>query len=182
MKSRNLPFALPLILVLSACQGLPPVPKTEMLPLANVITDIPSNTSLERVVELRNIEVSKDASMHGQIDPAVVREAMQYSLLTANYAVRGQTPATYSLDIHMLKMELPSLIDHDCYPTILYTLQNRNTGKTYTETVKTHYDAPWSDGDARWHNCLGRSIRENITHYLRLLSAKPKNFFSGNVR
>lgn len=174
----------PLLVFASTCLfttacSMMPTPIAEMLPLPQVMTEITVNPLYANKIQLGNLLVNEQAKLLGGVVPSTVKDALQYGLLTSGYAVRNNDKAAYILDVHIMHIDAPLAggLNMDCYPTVQYSLKDNKTNRVATETVKTHYHASFLEGDDRWHHCVGKSLRENITHYVRILSTQtPKSF------
>lgn len=171
---------LSLSLLTLTCACAIPLPAQEMVPMTDVYTQLPVNKLMERKIAIGSASVADEAKLHGMVTNEAYAEALQSALLTSNYAVRGTEPAQYQLDASLLEFDLPFVgFNLDCYATATYTLRNKITGQIIsTDTVKSHYEAKFGesfDGNMRMRICVAKSIRENITHYLRQLTTKSVN-------
>lgn len=164
--------------MLSACAI--PIPSGDMKPTTQAYLAIASNKQLERNISVGSVIVGDEAKLHGAITPEAYKDALDTALLTSDYLARvGDTPR-YLLDARLIKMEHPYVgFNLDCYATATYTLRSRTTGRVIAnDTVKSHYLAKFGeafDGAARTRICVAKAIRENITHYLRLVATKTKH-------
>lgn len=162
-------------LLISACAM--PLAPSDMTPLTEVYSQIPANKGIERKVSIGNVTVSEDAKVYGAVTPAGVGEALQTALLTANLSTRAGDKAAFVLDARVDAIDYPAVgFNLDCYATITYSLNRSASGASVDQqTVKSHYYAAFGeafDGNIRMRLCISRAIRENITHYLRSISAK----------
>lgn len=155
-----------------------PVQANEMAPLTAVYDQMPPNPRLERSIAVGAVQVADAAKARNGIDGNQVQAALSNALLASNYKTRTEEP-TYLLETQMVEAELPVAgFNYDCYVTANYTLRSKKTGNVASmDRVKSHYHAGFGeafDATTRLQICLANSLRENITHYLRLLGAKTK--------
>ena len=164
---------------LTACA--PPLTAGEMMPITDVYTSIPTNKTLERKVELGSINVVDGAGgAYARVEPSVFQTALLNALLTSNYASRSGDKASYVLDARVDEVDFPTFgFNMDAITTATYSLKNKKSGKLiFSETVKAKYEAKFGeafDGTERARIATARAIRENITHYLRVLAKKSKS-------
>lgn len=163
-----------LLTLLSGCAM--PLTASEMAPLTDIYTQIPDNPRLERKIALGSVTLDKEAELMGTPPLPGYRDALQNALLTSNLLARTQDPQ-FVLDARLNSFDLPIIgFNLDCYANATYTLRNKQSGEVVVlDTVKSHYEAKFGeafDGALRMRICITGALRENITHYLRLLSQK----------
>lgn len=161
--------------LLSACAM--PIASHDMKPLTEVHLQLATNPKFASKVAVGNVAIGEDAKLYGAVTPEAYKDALQSALLTSNYISRAGSANQYLLDATLNEIETPFMgFNLDCYATATYRLRSYATGQVIAEdTVKSHYEARFGEafnGDERMRLCVAKSIRENITHYLRLLTAK----------
>lgn len=165
--------ALLLLSTVSACAV--PISSGDMKPVTEAQIAISPNQKLAGKLAVGNVQVGDEAKVYGAITPDAYKDALQSALLSSNYLTRGAGQNKYTIDATLQKMDYPAVgFNLDCYATATYRMRNSVTGEAIsTETVKSHYLAKFGesfDGNIRMRLCLAKAIRENITHYLRILS------------
>jgi hypothetical protein len=167
---------------LSAC--VPPLPSGEMVPMAQIYSQLPKNNALERSINLGKITVLEDADMGGLVTPENYQEAMLNALLSSGMKMRSGDKAKYTLDAELIELDMPfALFESTITSKAHYILRQIDNGKVVVnETVTIPYTAKFAesfDGEQRMRIAVAKSIRENITHMLRVLASKTQNELSG---
>ena len=172
-----------LLLLLAACA--PSLPAGEMMPMTQVYDQIPANKELERKVKIGSVTVFENAGgMTAPVQPEIYKEAIQNALLTSNMAVRAGDDPSYTLDARLTDLDVPMFgFSMTATATANYKLTLVSSGAVVAdETVKLPYTATFGesfDGNQRARLATARAIRENITHMIRVLSAKSASELHG---
>lgn len=171
--NRRLIFALPLLL-LSACA--PKLGAHEIAPMPEISAQIGSNPALTKKVEIGSVLVVEGAGGPvAPLDAEGYRSGLLSALLLQGYHA-PDSQAAYVLDANMTEVDYPAFgFNMDATATATYQLRNKATGEVLSnENVKTAYEAKFGeslDGTVRARLATAKAIRENITHYVRVLTA-----------
>ncbi len=166
--------ALVIVLLTSACA--PPLPAGDMMPMSQVYSQTPVNSILERKIALGQVSVDESTSSQtAPVSKEVYREALQNTLLTANYATRGDDKPLYTLDARLLELDVPMFgFSMDASAKAEYKLKRTDSNAVvFSKVINLPYHAPFSEafnGNERARIATAKAIRENITHLIKVLS------------
>lgn len=175
--SRRLIASLLLAASVSACVA--PMPVARTLPMSDIVQQIETNPALAHQISLGTVSVTDYAAKNSVIlvSDETFREALNATLLSGGLAVRGSNEGAYLLDAKMTDFALDSdflgfTMDNRC--AVEYRLTRRADGKEiYHDTIRQtghagFADAP--DAHARAVESFALSLRENMTHLLRIFA------------
>lgn len=164
-------------LSLSACTA-PPLPPQSMLPMTDVMQQLTPHKKLENNITLGTVTVPKElaTSSIASVTDDLFRDALSSSLLTAGLLKRGNAEADYVLNAEMLKLDLPSFgFEMSTASSVKYSLIKRKTDAVvHEEIINQEFTANLSDAfvaHERARITASNSIRENITHLIRVLNS-----------
>lgn len=167
-------LSLVVLIALSACAR--PVPGSYMQPMSEVMQELPQHSFLDRKIGLGTVVMSEAAktAIHAPTD-STVSEGLSMALQSAGLGARG-TPQ-YILDATVESMDTPAMgFDMDVKSSVHYTLRKAHSERAvYDEVITVNPTTDFSESfnaEERLRVAMGKSLRENFTHLIRVLSAK----------
>lgn len=163
--------------------GRAPLPPYEMTPSTHIYSQLPTNTFFDQTIGLGKVQVAKEADTRtAPVREEAYKKALESALLSANLAVRSQTPPLYILEATLLEVNFPFwALSIEATAKAHYQLTRvKDQAIIFSETLLLSETVPFSvsfDGDVRTRLAVSKAIRENITHFIRLLTSKPKPTF-----
>ena len=166
----------PILLLLSAC--MPPINSTQIMPSSVLYEQIKINPRLKDTIEVRHVVVPDGT---GGYSAAVTKEhygeALKMALLTSGLASKGKGNGKYYLDATILDVDQPfALFSITVISVIDYKLVDKATTRTiYEETITMPHTVGATesfDGSQRLRMATAMSLRENITHLIKVLTMK----------
>jgi len=168
-------FKILILSVLFVLQGcLPPIANEKMLPQEGFYLTAPSNPALVKKITINSVFV-KDNAM-GSVTPDNFRSALSAAMSKAGYLADGLA-GKYLLDATLIKIERPFMgFTLNAKVTINYRILRAvdfvpivDESVTIAHEIGFHQEP---DADQRLSRAIAEAIGGNITHFLRILSAK----------
>lgn len=168
----------PLLLVLGACAH--PLQPSDMAVMPQVYNQLTTAPEFEKKIALGNIVVKENAGgMNATVNKENYTEALSNALLMDGLYCKPQNniDPTYILDANLSDIDVPMFgFNMTATTTAHYRLYRKSDGADIiNQTVKTPYEAKFPeafDGAQRSRVAVAKSVRENVTHLLRVIHSK----------
>lgn len=165
-------LALVLVVLVQGC--LPPIKHNLMAPKDGVYLTSPTNPILKKNIALNTVIVKDDAM--GSVTVANLQAALVDALTKAQY-LDPNSNGKYLLDATLLQVERPFMgFNLNAKVTIRYSILRRSDlVSVLDETVTIAHEVAFAeepDADRRMTLAIAAGISGNITHFLRILSAR----------